>query len=94
MDLSNSCVSHPSLKLLFGDCEDDDYYISSPYSSVETSWNWGRTMDIDDEEIEAIFDMGLDLPHIDDLFLDSNEEDYDDEHDDTIYDVKGLFSRM
>ena len=50
-------------------------------------------MDSEDEEISAMFDLGLDLP-IDDVFPSSDSEDYDGEDDDTVYDVKGLFSRM
>ena len=89
----NSCVSHPSIKLFFGDYEDEDSYISFPYSSIETSPNWGRTMDNCDEEIAAMFDLRLNLPD-DDLFPSYDEEDYDGEDDATVYDVKGPFSRM
>ena len=93
MKSPNSSLSHPAPKLLFGDYEDKDSYISLPHSSVETSPNWGRTMDSDDEEISAMFDLGVDLSD-DDLFPSSNLEDYDGQDDDTIYDVKGSFSRM
>ena len=93
MKSPNSSLSHHALKLLFGDCEDEDSYISSPHSSVETSPNWGRTMDSKDEEILAMFDLGLNLPD-DDLFPSSDSEDYDGEDDDIVYDVKGPFSRM
>ena len=92
MESSNYSLSHPTLKLLFGDCEDKDSYISSPHSSVETSPNWGRTMDSEDEEISAMFDLGLDLLD-DNLFPSSDSEDYDGKDDDTVYDVKGPFSR-
>ena len=91
MESPNSSFSHPALKLLFGGCEDSDSYISSPHSSVETSSNWGRTMDNKDEEISAMFDLGLDLPD-DDYFPSSDSEDYDGEDDDTVYDDKGPFS--
>ena len=50
-------------------------------------------MDNEDEEISIMFDLGLDLPD-DDLFSSSDSKDYDGEDDDTIYDVKGPFSRM
>ena len=49
-------------------------------------------MDNDDEEISAMFDLGLDLPD-DDLFPSFDSEDYDGEDDDTKFDVKGPFSR-
>ena len=91
--MPNSSFSHPALKLLFGDCEDENSYISLPHSSVETSPNWGRTMDSEDEKISAMFDLGLGPPD-DDLFPSSDSEDYNDEDDDTVYDVKGSFSRM
>ena len=93
MESPNSSLSHPALKLLFGDFEDEDSYISSPHSSVETSPNWGRTMDSKDEKFSAIFDLGLDLPD-DDLFPSSDSEDYDGEDDDIVYDVKRPFSRI
>ena len=93
MDSPNSFLSHPALKLLFDDCEDEDSYISSPHSSVKTSPNWGRTIDSEDKEISAMFNLGLDLPDYD-LFSSSDSEDYDGEDDDTVYDVKGPFSRM
>ena len=60
---------------------------------VETSPNWGRTMDSEDEEISAMFDLGLDLPD-NDLFPSSDLDDYDGEDDDIVYGVKGPFSRM
>ena len=50
-------------------------------------------MDNEDEEILAMFDLGLDLSN-DDLFPSFDSEDYDGEDDDTVYDVKGPFSRM
>ena len=50
-------------------------------------------MDSKDEEILAMFDLGLNLPD-DDLFPSSDSEDYDGEDDDIVYDVKGPFSRM
>ena len=93
MKSHNSSISHPALKWLFGDCEDSDSYISSPHSSVETSPNWGGIVDGEDEEISAMFDLGLNLPD-DDYFPSSRSEDYDGEDDDTVYDVKGPFSRM
>ena len=93
MESPNSSLSDLALKLLFDDCEDEDSYISSPHSSIETSLNWGRTMDSEDEEISVMFDLGLDLPD-DDLFPSSDSEDYNGKDDDTVYDVKGPFSRM
>ena len=93
MKSHNSSISHPALKWLFGDCEDSDSYISSPHSSVETSPNWGRRMDSEDEEISAMFDLRLDLPD-DDYFPSSDSKDYNGGDDDTVYDVKGPFSRM
>ena len=93
MELPNSSLSHHVMKLLFEDSDDDDSYISSPHSSVETSPNWGRTMDTDDEDISTMFDLGLDLPD-DDLFPSSDSEGYDIKDNDTVYDVKGPFSRM
>ncbi len=93
MESPNSSLSKHALQRLFEESDDEDSYISSPYSSVETSPNWGRTMDSEDEEISAMFDLGLNLPN-DDLFASSDSEDYDIEDNDTVYDVKGPFSRM
>ena len=50
-------------------------------------------MDSEDEEFSTMFDLGLDLPD-DDYFPSSDSEDYDGEDDDTVYYVKGPFSRM
>jgi hypothetical protein len=94
MESPNSSLSKHALQRLFEESDDEDSYISSPYSSVETSPNWGRTMDSDDEEIAGMFDLGLDLPDISDLFPSSDSEDYDIKNNDTVYDVKGPFSRM
>ena len=93
MDSPTSSLSHYHLNLLFAESEGEDSYISSPHSSVETSPNWGRTINSEDEEISAMFDLGLDLPD-DDLFPSSDSEDYDIKDNDTVYDVKGPFSRM
>ena len=60
MESHDSSLSHPALKLLFGDCEDSDSYISSPHSFVEMNLSkLGRTMDNKDEEISAMFDWDL-----------------------------------
>ena len=50
-------------------------------------------MDSEDEKISDMFDLGRDLRD-NDLFPSSDSKDYDGEDDDTVYDVKGSFSRM
>ena len=77
-----------------------DYYQyvpPSPTISVETDPNWGRECDTEDEEINALFDLQIDLQDllIENPFSSSDEEPLDDDDLKLDFDdVHGPFSRM
>ena len=68
----------------------------SPTSSVETHPNWGRSITTEEEEIQAMFDLQIDLQdlYIENLFPSSDDESMDDADLVSDYDFRGPFSRM
>ena len=57
-----------------------NYVLPSPTISVENP-NWGRELNLEDEEIEGLFNLQLDIQdfYIEVLFPSSNEESLDDD---------------
>ena len=71
-----------------------NYFPPSPTISIEMDPNWRRDLNLEDEEIERIFDLQLDdLQDIEDLFPSSYKESLVDD-DVSDFDVHGPFSRM